>query len=186
MLTTQERSVKQPCRPHRDCRQQADRRCMRLRLRLVSARRRRGDLSVPLTARAISRRLKHVKAVQSPRVGRRQSDITTRVARSTSYLGHTPVGGQVTTAEQPVSVARDDLSRSGRGGEHRSRSLRLSFSWPTTACTSLLSPVHRPCGERDVRDRAVRAVRLAVPVPKFKPFQSSVSLADSRAKSGVP
>lgn len=102
---------------------------------------------------AISRRLKHVKAVQSPRVGRRclrerQSDITTRVARSTSYLGHTPVGGQVTTAEQPVSVARDDLSRSGRGGEHRSRSLRLSFSWPTTACTSLLSPVHRPCGER--------------------------------------
>jgi hypothetical protein len=54
----------------------------------------------------------------------------------------------VTTAEQPVSVARDDLSRSGGRGEHRSRSLRLSFSWPTTACTSLLSPVHRPCGER--------------------------------------
>ena len=52
---------------------------------------------------AISRRLKHVKTVQSPRMAimclRRQSDITTRVARSTSYLGHTPVGWQVTTAE---------------------------------------------------------------------------------------
>ena len=30
---------------------------------------------------------------------RRQSDITTSVARSTSYIGHTPVGWQGTTAE---------------------------------------------------------------------------------------
>jgi hypothetical protein len=121
---------------------------LRLRLRLVSARRRKGrqtDKSVPLTARAISHRLKHVKTVQSPRVAirclRRQSDITTRVARSTSYLGHTPVGWQVTTAEQPLSVARDDLSRCGGGGEHRSR---MSFSWPTTACCVHQSPVSCP------------------------------------------
>jgi hypothetical protein len=100
---------------------------------------------VSLTARAISHRLKHVKTVQSPRAAirclRRQSDITTRVARSTSYLGHTPVGWQVTTAEQPLSVARDDLSRCGGGGEHRSR---MSFSWPTTACCVHQSPVSCP------------------------------------------
>jgi hypothetical protein len=41
---------------------------------------------------------------------------------------------------------------------------------PRAACTSLLSPVHRPCGERD---RAVRAVRLAVPVPKSKASASN-------------
>jgi hypothetical protein len=34
VLTTQERSAKKPCRPHRDCRQQIDRRWMRLSLRL--------------------------------------------------------------------------------------------------------------------------------------------------------
>jgi hypothetical protein len=171
-----------PCRPHRDCRQQIDRRCMRLRLRLylqTAWRRQVGS----------SHRQGYIASAQAcedgsvaeggQRMFERQSDITTRVARSTSYLGHTPVGGQVTTAEQPVSVARDDLSRSGRGGEHRSR---LSFSWPTTACTSLSCP---PTLRRE-RDRAVRAVRLAVPVPKFKPFQTSVSKADSRAKSGVP
>jgi hypothetical protein len=76
---------------------------MRMYLHFVSARRRKGNRSASLTARAISRRLKHVKTVQSPRMAimclRRQSDITTRVARSTSYLGHTPVGWQVTTAE---------------------------------------------------------------------------------------
>jgi hypothetical protein len=43
--------------------------------------------------------------------------------------------------EQPLSVARDDLSRCGGGGEHRSR---MSFSWPTTACCVHQSPVSCP------------------------------------------
>jgi hypothetical protein len=74
----------------------------------VSARRRRGNKSVPLTASAYITSAQACEdgsvAEGGQKVFERQSDITTRVARSTSYLGHTPVGWQVTRAEQPVSV----------------------------------------------------------------------------------
>ena len=121
---------------------------LRLRLRLVSARRRKGrqtDKSVPLTARTISHRLKHVKTVQSPRVAIRCLKKAVgyhNPCRKEHLLPRAYAGGMAgDDTEQPLSVARDDLSRCGGGGEHRSR---MSISWPTTACCVHQSPVSCP------------------------------------------
>jgi hypothetical protein len=102
----------------------------------------------------------------------RHPDIITRVARSTSYLGHTPVGWQVMTAEQPVIAARWEMT-----GVDPKMVMEHHFRGPHprgSPATSLLStdPAER---EREMSG-LVRAVRLAVPVPKVKPISKAQRL----------
>lgn len=139
-----------------------------------------------LTARAISRRLKHVKMVQSPRMamppGVWEASGYHHPCRKEHLLPRAYAGGMAGDDSRAAchrSEMGDDWSRPEDGDG-------ASFSWPTpTRVSCHQSPVHRPCGERKRDVRACQGCQARRPGAQGQTNLKGPK-ADSRAKSGVP